>query len=117
MSNGSGHGRRVLLDEMLPRVLTRELPLHQVTTVAEEGWSGVLNGELLRRMDESGIEVFVTADRNMQYQQRLAGRNFGVVVIAAGGTRVDTLQAVASELQTAVASVVRGEVRYVSKPA
>ena len=78
--------RRVVLDEMLPRLLAGDLPGHDVTTVAEAGWAGVLNGELLRRMDAGGIDVFVTADRRMEHQQRLAGRRFGVVVLAAGGT-------------------------------
>ncbi|HEX8430024.1 MAG TPA: hypothetical protein VF625_02010 [Longimicrobium sp.] len=35
----TGRRRRVLLDEMLPRLLARELPAHDVTTVAREGWT------------------------------------------------------------------------------
>lgn len=48
MTEPSAPGRRVLLDEMLPRLLARELPGNRVTTVVQEGWSGILNGELLR---------------------------------------------------------------------
>jgi hypothetical protein len=65
--------RRVPLDEMLPRLLARELPDHDVSTIADAGWRGVLNGELLRRAEDAGIEVFVTADRKMEHQQRLSG--------------------------------------------
>lgn len=115
MSEGATVRRRVLLDEMLPRLLARELPGHAVTTVAREGWSGTLNGELLRRVEDSGINVFVTADRNMEHQQRLAGRRFGVVVIAAGGTKLEDLRSLSDELREAVARVAPGEVRYVSK--
>ena len=39
---------RVLLDECVPRALREELLGHDVTTVAETGWAGVKNGELLR---------------------------------------------------------------------
>jgi hypothetical protein len=39
---------RVLLDECVPRALRKELPGHEVKTVAEAGWAGVKNGELLQ---------------------------------------------------------------------
>ena len=87
--------RRVLLDEMLPRLLARELPDHNVSTVADAGWRGVLNGELLRKAEEEGVEVFITADRKMEHQQRLTGRKFGVVVLSAGGTKLEDLHSVA----------------------
>ena len=76
--------RRILLDEMLPRLLARELPGHDVITVAGAGWRGVLNGALLRKAEEAGVDVFVTADWKMEHQQRLAERTFGVVVVNAG---------------------------------
>jgi hypothetical protein len=117
MSEDSTPGRRVLLDEMLPRLLARELPDHVVTTVAKEGWTGVLNGELLRRAEAAGIEVFLTADRKMEYQQRLSGRSFGVVVVAAGGTKLEDLRPLAGALREAVARVEPGEVLHVSRPA
>jgi len=108
-----GSGRRVLLDEMLPRLLARELPGHQVTTVAREGWSGILNGELLRRAEDAGVEVFVTADRKMEHQQRLAGRSFGIVVLNAGGTKLEDLHPVTGFLRDAVARVAPGEIIHV----
>jgi len=39
---------RVLLDECVPRGLRDALPGHDVRTVAEAGWAGVKNGELLK---------------------------------------------------------------------
>ena len=39
---------RVLFDECFPRALRDDMPRHQVKTVAEMGWAGVKNGELLR---------------------------------------------------------------------
>jgi hypothetical protein len=108
-------GRRVLLDEMLPRLLARELPGHHVTTVPQEGWTGILNGELLRRIESAGIEVFLTADRKMEYQQRLVGRSFGVVVLAAGGTKLEDLRPMADSIRDVVGHVAPGEVLHVSR--
>jgi len=43
---------RILLDESLPRELAQELPGHDVQTVQDADWSGLMNGELLRRAAE-----------------------------------------------------------------
>lgn len=40
MSDATPPRRRVLLDEMLPRLLARDLPEHDVTTVAQQGPCG-----------------------------------------------------------------------------
>ncbi|HEX5725607.1 MAG TPA: DUF5615 family PIN-like protein [Longimicrobiaceae bacterium] len=65
----------MLLDENVPRQLVRELPGHETSTVAAEGWKGVRNGELLQRAETAGFDVFVTADRNLEFQQTLASRS------------------------------------------
>jgi predicted nuclease of predicted toxin-antitoxin system len=63
---------RVLLDECVPRALRRELPGHNVKTVAEAGWAGVKNGELLQ-LAANEFDVFLTIDRNLEYQQNFSG--------------------------------------------
>ena len=72
---------RVLLDESLPRQLARELTGHEVRTVPQQGWTGLKNGELLRRAVEERFEAFLTADQNLEYQQNLAASGLGVVVM------------------------------------
>jgi predicted nuclease of predicted toxin-antitoxin system len=37
---------RVLLDEQLPRHLAREISGHAVSTVQQQGWAGLKNGDL-----------------------------------------------------------------------
>ncbi len=65
---------RILLDESLPRKLALEFSGHEVQTVQKHGWSGLKNGELLRRASAE-FDVLVTGDQNIEYQQNLA--NFG----------------------------------------
>lgn len=82
---------RVLLDEQLPRRLARSLTGHEVRTVAQEGWAGTKNGELLRRAVASGFEAFLTADQNLRYQQNLKGHAIFVVVLVARSIALEDL--------------------------
>jgi len=78
---------RVLLDECVPKRVRQELPGHAVKTVVEMGWSGVKNGELLRRAAVD-FDCFLTVDRNLQFQQNVVGLKIGVVVVHAQGNDI-----------------------------
>ena len=101
---------RVLLDEQLPRHLARDLTGHQVRTVQQEGWAGLKNGVLLQRAEESGFEVFVTADQNLEFQQNLARARLGVVVLIAQSLALEDLQPLVPAALAAIARVRSGEV-------
>lgn len=101
--------KRVLLDENLPRLLKRELPDFHVRTVAEVGWAGVKNGTLLR-LAEAEFDVFVTADRSLPHQQTLSTLTLGVVVLAAGSTKLEDLRPLCSAIGEAVGKVQPGQV-------
>ena len=74
---------RVLLDECLPQRLRHDLPGHEVTTVQRLGWAGTKNGALLRQIGESGFAAFVTIDKGIEFQQRVANLPFGVIALRA----------------------------------
>jgi hypothetical protein len=78
---------RALLDEQIPRALSRLLTGHQVDTVAGRGWAGVKNGELLRRMT-GDYDVLVTMDRGIEHQQNLPALPFGILLIRAPSNRM-----------------------------
>ena len=103
---------RVLLDENLPHDLAQALAEHEVVTVQGLGWSGLKNGELLRRAD-GHIDAFITMDSNLQFQQRLAGLPFGVIVIHARSNRMADLLPVIRLLLAALVELVPGTVRHV----
>jgi hypothetical protein len=71
---------RVLFDQSTPVPLKQHLPDHQVQAAFELGWSRLTNGELLAAA-EGRFDVFVTCDRNLQYQQALAGRKLAILVL------------------------------------
>ena len=101
--------RRVLLDENLPRLLKRDLAEHQVQPVAEAGWAGTKNGALLR-LAESAFDVFVTADRNLEHQRTLSTLSLGVVLLAAGSTKLDDLRRLAPSISAAISAVPPGQI-------
>ena len=73
---------KVLLDENLAHRLRRNLGAHEVFTVGYKGWAGLKNGELLRTAEENGIEVFLTGDQTLSYEQNLDGRRIAVVALS-----------------------------------
>ncbi len=72
---------RVLFDQATPVPIRPFLKGHAVRTAAQQGWDTLKNGELLNVAEEAGFEVFVTPDKNIRYQQNLAGRKIAVVVV------------------------------------
>ena len=50
------------------------------------GWTGIKNGELLRRA-EGQFDVFVTADQQLRHQQNLSGRKLAIIVIPTNQVR------------------------------
>lgn len=101
---------RVLLDESLPVDMAAELPGFQVSTVVGMGWSGIKNGALLRRI-ESCFEAFVTMDQNLPHQQRLAGRELGVVIVRARSNRMSDLSPLLPDLRDMLAALKPGDLR------
>ena len=73
---------KVLLDENLDHALRHLLGPHEVMTVAYMGWASLKNGELLRTAEENGIEVFLTGDGTLHYEQNLSGRRLAVVTLS-----------------------------------
>ena len=82
---------RILLDESLPRPLSRLLVEHDVSTVAQQGWASLSNGALLRQAAET-FDVMLTADQNIEFQQNLSTLTLAVVVLVADSNRLESLE-------------------------
>lgn len=74
---------KVLLDENLDHALRTLLGHHDVVTAAYMGWAGLKNGDLLRAAEDRGIEVLVTGDQTLGYEQNLVGRRLAIVTLSA----------------------------------
>jgi hypothetical protein len=73
---------RILFDHVTPRGIARSLASHTVTKAKDRGWDTLTNGDLLAEAERAGFEVLLTADKNMRYQQNLAGRRIALVVLS-----------------------------------
>jgi hypothetical protein len=103
---------RVLLDECVPRGLRKELPGHQIKTVAEAGWAGVKNGALLLLAAQQ-FDVLVTVDRNLEHQQNVSGVAIAVIVVHVRSNDIDVLRPLMPAVLEALAKARPGVVLHV----
>ena len=82
---------RILLDEPVPRRLGPLLAGHEVTTVPKSGWAGIKNGKLLA-LAATDFDVFVTTDRNIEFQQNLATLPIAILVLVAASNRLEDIE-------------------------
>ena len=104
---------KVVLDECLPRKLKRFLPGYDVSTVPEMGWAGIKNGMLLRTM-EPAVDVFITIDGNLEYQQNLSRFKMGLIVLAAPDNTIETLSPMAPHILQALQNIRPGQLVRIS---
>ena len=88
---------RILPDESLPKDLAPLISGHDVTTVRAAGWSSIKNGKLLS-LAAAQFDVFITADRNLEFQQNLAALPIAVVVLFVRRTRMEAIEPLVPEL-------------------
>jgi hypothetical protein len=100
---------RVLLDECVDVRLAAKLVGVDVRTVADQGWLGISNGQLLA-LAAAEFDVFVTVDRNLPFQQHLPKFEIAVILLRAKTNRIDDLRVLVPDLVSAIPSAKKGVV-------
>jgi predicted nuclease of predicted toxin-antitoxin system len=101
---------RVLLDENVDRRLRRDFDEgHEVVTVAEVGWTGKQNGELLR-LAEKRFDVLVSTDKGIPHQQNVSRLDLAVVLLRARSNAYEDLGPLMAEVNAKVARAEPGTV-------
>lgn len=63
---------KILLDEQLPvKLKYRFKPEFEISTVRDENWLGIKNGDLIALAIENSFGIFITNDQNLGFQQKL----------------------------------------------
>ena len=60
---------KILLDECVTKRLKAHLISHDVSTVKDQGWTGLKNGELMAAAAEKRFDILFIIDKNIQRQQ------------------------------------------------
>jgi hypothetical protein len=104
----------ILFDQGTPLPIRRSLQGHIVKTAREQGWSTLVNGELLRRAEESGFDLLLTTDKNLPYQQNLTERK--IAIVALGRNRWRLVKARLADIVAAVNAATPGSYTLVEIP-
>ena len=105
---------RVLFDNSTARGVAAALTGHAVVEARTHGWDTLRNGELLDAAEAAGYDVFVTTDRNLEYQQNLTNRRIAIVVLGVG--RWKLIRNRLAEIADAVAGAKPGSFKEVEIP-
>lgn len=100
----------ILLDEQLPRQLARHLIGHNVRTVKQQSWAGLKYGVLLGKAEAAGFAALVTGDQSLEYQQNLAARKLGIVVLCAASNALEDLLPLVANALIAIDQIQHGQV-------
>jgi predicted nuclease of predicted toxin-antitoxin system len=88
---------RILLDESLPRRLGTLLVGHAVKTVGQCGWAGIKNGKLIA-LAATRFDIFLTVDRNIEFQQNLSALPLAILVLVAPSNRLEDVRPLIPEI-------------------
>jgi hypothetical protein len=105
---------KVLLDVCTPVQVRHALAGHEVWTAQKMGWGELENGALLAAAEAAGFEVFVICDKNLRYQQNLAGRRLAIIELWTNHR--PTLEAHFAVIREAVEASTAGDYRVVVAP-
>jgi hypothetical protein len=105
---------RVLLDEGVPERLRRSFSEDFVVeTVGFREWKGLKNGDPLRAA-EKHFDALVTVDRGLRHQQNVSEHRIGVIVLVAGGTKLNDLLPLVPSVEATLRQLETGTVRVVA---
>jgi len=108
---------KLLIDECLPRRL-KFLFIeggHECKTVLEAGFSGKQNGELLS-LAERTFDVLITIDRNIRYQQNIAGREIAILIIRVASNDLDDIRPQVPHALAALETIQIGQIVEIGFP-
>lgn len=103
---------RVLLDNCVPARLAEHIRGAEVDTAIARGWAALDDGALLDAMVGT-FDVLVTVDCNIPFQQIIARRPVGIVILRARRNRLGELARLIPDLHRVLQQIGPGEVRTI----
>jgi predicted nuclease of predicted toxin-antitoxin system len=103
---------KVLLDACVPHWLRKELTGYEVETARFAGLDHLSDTDLLAAI-ESRFNVLVTLERNLTFQQKIAGRSISVIVLRMAEQTPEAFRALLPPLVEAIRGASSGHVHVV----
>ena len=100
---------KIVIDECLPRRLAKALTGHKVYTVQQIRLNGLLNGALLKAINDD-FGVFITIDQNLVFQQNLHSVKIAVIILCARTNRFDDIQPLIPAILKALPMIKPGQI-------
>lgn len=107
---------KILLDENTSSTLANLLDTHEVHHVVDLGWDSLKNGALMSAAATSNFEIFITADKNMRFQQNVAKYPFSLVVLDVHPCTPATQRQCVEQIQKLIPSAQAGTVYVIEGP-
>lgn len=82
---------KVLLDKCVPQPFCRHRGEHECHGARRAGYRGKQNGELLALAVEAGLDVLITVDKDIPYQQNMAARLIALLIIGISSNKLTDL--------------------------
>jgi hypothetical protein len=105
----------ILFDHGAARGLARAFPDHTVVTARARGWDRLSNGSLLKAAEAAAVDLLLTTDQRIRYQQNLTGRRIAIVVLA-GTTKWSRVRLHLGRIAAAVKEATPGSYTEVAIP-
>jgi hypothetical protein len=77
--------------------------------VQSQGWRGLADKTLLALASDAGFEVFVTADRGVEFEQNLAANDIAIVMLVAASNRLEHLRPLMAQVNAALGDLKPGQ--------
>src|SRR5207248_11784732 len=101
---------RVLLDECVSEGLRNYLAGHECQTARYAGFAGLENGQLLTTAEAAKVDVLLTVDRGVEYQQNLGHRKIAVIIFCGRSVLLEDLAPLMPACLANLASIQPGQV-------
>lgn len=101
---------KIIIDECVPSIVKRGLPVRGIVSVQDMSWAGIKNGQLLRLV-AAEFDVFITSDKNLRHQQNLPILDLAVIILPSN--QVPVVKALLPEIDQALTDISPRDLREI----
>ena len=103
---------RILIDECVDPRVKLLFPDHYAETVHDRSWDALEDRRLLE-LAQNEFDVFLTADRSVEFQQNISKFRFGIIVVHVPKNQIGFYRMLQNEILQAIEHSQPGSVTHV----